>query len=195
MADTEPIHPSKMIMSKEIFVRFAEPRERTRLKAMQAFSMRSLGAAYYEAEVLDAFVADVGTMDDMLLADGTYLVAYSGTEIIGCGGWTSRRSAHEARIVRSAAQAARTATVCSVYIHPSFARRGIATALMSAIENEILSAGFDTASLTATLSSIPLYRRLGYRSGDAVAVELRNGMSFVAIKMDKRLRSSALRAA
>ncbi len=179
-------------MSKEIFVRFAEPREQARLKAMQAFSMRSLGAPFYEAEVLDAFVADVGTMDEALLADGTYLVAYSGAEIIGCGGWTSRRSV---RLVRGAAQIARTATVCSVYVHPGFARRGIATALMSAIENEILSAGFDTASLTATLSSIPLYRRLGYRSGDAVAIELRKGMSFVAMKMEKRLRSTALRAA
>lgn len=182
-------------MSKEIFVRFAEPRELARLKAMQAFSMRSLGAPYYEAEVLDAFVADVGTMDDLLLADGTYLVAYSGAEVIACGGWTSRRSVREARVVRGAAQVARTATVCSVYVHPSFARRGIATALMSAIENEILSAGFDTASLTATLSSIPLYRRLGYRCGDAVAVELRKGMSFVTMKMEKRLRSTALRAA
>jgi GNAT superfamily N-acetyltransferase len=86
-----------------------------------------------------------------------------------------------------AAPGVQKATVRSIFVHPDFARRGIAKAIMAAIEAEIVTANFTSASLTATLSGVPLYRSLGYSSGDAVTLKLRDGLVFVGIGMTKPL--------
>ncbi|RPI41735.1 MAG: hypothetical protein EHM67_07820 [Hyphomicrobiaceae bacterium] len=58
---------------------------------------------------------------------------------------------------------------------------------MGLIEAEIVAAGFRTASLTATLSGVPLYARLGYCATQSVALGLPEGLSFVGIAMTKDL--------
>jgi GNAT superfamily N-acetyltransferase len=83
----------------------------------------------------------------------------------------------------------------SVYVHPDFARRGIAREIMTAIEAEITAAGFAAASLTATLSGIPLYRRLGYRGGEPVSLALGNSLTFVGLGMSKILAQGVRKAA
>ena len=55
------------------------------------------------------------------------------------------------------------ATIRSIFVHPAWARRGVMRRLMAEIEGDVLSAGIRTAALTATLTGIPFYRRLGYR--------------------------------
>jgi hypothetical protein len=64
--------------------------------------------------------------------------------------------------------------------------------MMAMIEAEIAAAGFSQASLTATLSGIPLYRHLGYRSGQPVEVSLPNALLFVGLAMEKQLVGRAL---
>jgi GNAT superfamily N-acetyltransferase len=153
---------------------------------MQAHSFRTLGAAYYDDDVIEAFISGIGTMDDTLLDDGTYFVAKSEDRIAGCGGWSWRTPAYTARMANTAITPSVTkATVRSVYVHPDFARRGIARAIMATIEAHIIAAGFHAASLTATFSGIPLYRRLGYRGGQSVSLELGNSLTFVGLSMQK----------
>ena len=78
------------------------------LLAMQQRSMRLLGAPFYAREVVEAALAEMGTMDPRLIADGTYLVAELAGQIVGSAGWTMRPPNY-ARLLRQALRgAART---------------------------------------------------------------------------------------
>ena len=180
-------------MSSDIVIRFADPTDRRELRAMQALSFRTLGAPYYDGEVIDAFLASVGTMDDTLLHDGTFLAAVQGDRIVGCGGWSSRTPGYSSRIAGGPAPAPlRQATVRSIFVHPDFARRGIASAIMAAVEAEIAATNFGTAALTSTLSAIPLYRRLGYRGGTRTVLYLQGGLTFVGLGMAKQMLRASI---
>jgi GNAT superfamily N-acetyltransferase len=194
--DRETGSKENWIMSTEIQIGRAGPADRQELRDMQAHSFRTLAGAYYEDEVIEAFIA-MGTMDDSLLEDGTYYAARMQGRIVGCGGWSWRTPAYAARLAGPAPASVRNATVRSLYVHPDFARRGIASRLMAAIEMEIADSGYETAALTATLSGIPLYRRLAWRSGKPVVLDLPDGHTFVGLNMTKRLvsGSSGLRTA
>jgi len=71
------------------------------LLAMQQRSMRLLGAPFYAREVVEAALAEMGTMDPRLIADGTYLVAELAGQIVGSAGWTMRPPNY-ARLLRQA---------------------------------------------------------------------------------------------
>jgi hypothetical protein len=57
--------------------------------------------------------------------------------------------------------------------------------MMGVIEEQIAAVGFGTASLLATLSGIPFYRRLGYRSGQPVELRMPGAPTFVGVEMEK----------
>jgi len=162
------------------------------LKDLQAHSFRVLGTPYYGSDVVEAFI-EVGTMDPALLDEGTYFVAVSAGRIVGCGGWCLRTPSYAAYIVGAATSGGQTATVRSVYVHPLFARKGIARALMTAIEVEIAAAGLSAVSLAATLSGIPLYRRLGYRGEEPLILRLPTGHQIITLAMAKRLARTTLK--
>ena len=158
-------------MSTEILIRLAGLADRDELRAMQAQSFRELGAACYERSVIEAFISVIGTMDDSLLEQGTYYAAVAGGAIVGCGGWSDRTPGYAVHAVEASGRAqVGKATVRSIFVHPAWARRGIASTIMGLIEAEIAAAGFRTASLTATLSGVPLYassRLLRHAAGRA----------------------------
>lgn len=180
-------------MSTPILVRTACPDDGPELRAMQALSFRNLGAPWYEPEVIESFLAAIGTMDDSLLEQGTYYAAVADGRV-GCGGWSDRTPGYAAHGDGSAADVigASKATVRSIFVHPQWARLGIARTIMELIETGIASAGFLTAHLAATLSGVPLYRRLGYRSGGPVVLTLPGDMSFVCLTMSKELVTARL---
>jgi GNAT superfamily N-acetyltransferase len=155
---------------------------------MQVVSFRELGAPFYDEDIIEGFIGSVGTMDDALLDDGTYLVAVAEGRIVGSGGWSWRVPGYAVHANAAAAsQGVRNAKARSLFVHPHYARRGIARMLMATIESEIAAAGFHTVMLAATLSGIPFYRRLGYRSGEPVTIALPNGRMLATLAMMKTL--------
>jgi GNAT superfamily N-acetyltransferase len=180
----------------EIKVRMAAPRDRDALRAMQALSLRELGAADYAREAIEGLIGQVGTMDDWLIEDGTYLVATSRGELVGSGGWSTRQPGYGRWMAGAAPEQGHLAKVRSVYVHPGCARRGIARRLMTRLEEEIAAAGFNRASLAATLTGAPFYRRMGYAGDRRMAIDLGSGLRFPIVAMEKPLPArSALEAA
>ena len=55
------------------------------------------------------------------------------------------------------------ARIRKVFIHPSAARRGLATRLVTAAEAGARAAGHDRLLVRANVNAVPLYRKLGYR--------------------------------
>ncbi|WP_377194270.1 GNAT family N-acetyltransferase [Ruegeria meonggei] len=171
----------------DLVIHAASMADRTALRLMQAQAMRRLGADFYSRNAIDAFISEIGTMDDHLIEDGTYLIASLGGILVGCGGWSTRQASYSKCNAVETAVTSPRATVRSVYVHPTWARRGIGGRLMHRIEEDIAIAGFAKASLTATLSGMPLYQHLGYQPGRPVTLTLPGGINFGALEMAKSL--------
>lgn len=174
-------------MVNESQIRTATRADSDALIAMQALSLRKLAAPFYEPEVLEALIAQ-GTMDLELLDGRTYFVAESKGRILGSGGWTPHAPRYHGSLIEMEATEDKPhATLRSLFVHPDAARQGLASALMARIEADIVAAGYEMASLHATLSGIPFYRRQGWRSGLPAVLGLPGGKSLVGLSMTKRL--------
>ena len=55
-------------------------------------SVRGLQAQDYTPEQIDAALRTVFTVDTQLIEDGTYFVVEQDGEMIGCGGWSQRKT-------------------------------------------------------------------------------------------------------
>ena len=172
-------------MTSGITIRTADRSDRDALRALQALSLRTLAAPYYDSAALEAFIA-MGTMYDALLDGGTFFAVHEGAVLIGCGGWSSRMPDY-AKFAKDAVPGQKDATVRSVFVHPDWGRRGIGRRIMEKVEADIARAGFDQARLLAALSGVPLYRQLGWRSGETVTLELPGAFKLAGIEMSKRL--------
>ena len=161
--------------------------DRDALHALQHASMRALAASYYDEDVIEAFIAHVGTMDDALLDDGTYYTIHIGHTLAACGGWTLRAPSYMTHAAGTVRTIRPVVTARSVFVAPAFARCGLGWRIMTRIEAEIVRAGHDRASLTALFSGVPLYRRLGYRSLEPVVLAMPDGLKFIGVRMEKRL--------
>jgi GNAT superfamily N-acetyltransferase len=177
-------------MSVRATLRRATPRDAPRLRAMHRASLMTLGADAYSARQIETFLDEVGTVDEALLGDGTYMIAELGDAIAASGGWTLRRPSYDAHLPEEARKAPRKgrATIRSVFTDPRFARKGLASSIIEICEGEAAARGNATRlDLCATLSGLPLYRKLDYRSDASVSVPLSNGERFEAIYMTKSI--------
>jgi hypothetical protein len=62
------------------------------LRGVIAASARGLSIGYYEAEEVEAALCGAFGVDSQLVDDGTYFVAAADGDIVGCGGWSRRRT-------------------------------------------------------------------------------------------------------
>jgi GNAT superfamily N-acetyltransferase len=142
---------------------------------------------------MEAALGTVFGVDRQLIRDGTYFVAENGGTIIGCGGWSRRRSlygsdhgrAGEDGLLDPRRDAAR---VRAFFVHPAWARRGIGRSIIAACEQAIAHAGFRTADLVATLAGEPLYAAFGYLAVEHYDIPLAGGLSLPAVRMTKSIR-------
>jgi hypothetical protein len=125
-------------MSVRATLRRATSRDAPRLRAMHRASLITLGAGVYSARQIETFLDEVGTVDEALLADGTYMVAEVGDAIAASGGWTLRRPSYDAYLSEEALKAPWTgrATIRAVFTDPCFARLGLASKIVGICEGE-----------------------------------------------------------
>ena len=159
-------------------------------------SVRELQAAYYSTAQMEAALGSVFGVDRQLILDKTYFVVEHGGEIIGCGGWSKRKtlfgSDHQTN--RDDAEldpSMDSARIRAFFIHPAWARRGIGRRILDECEQRIRAAGFKSVELAATLSGVAFYAACGYVSGKRLDVPLPNGLSLKIVRMTKELHESA----
>jgi GNAT superfamily N-acetyltransferase len=173
-------------------LRRAHVGDRNRLRAMQALSFRALACEFYSPAEIEAFLTYVGTIDEHLLAEGTYHLIEVDGEVVASGGWSQFR----ANFGRSADPAAdlSVAKTRSVFVHPDWTRHGFGTRLMGRAEAEAFGAGFNEMELNAMLSGVGFYERLGYRRIRDIAVSMPEGVVFRGVTMRKPLTPEVARA-
>jgi GNAT superfamily N-acetyltransferase len=172
----------------QIEIRMAKPGEIPALRDLQERSLRVLGRRHYTATQIEAFIARIGTMDEYLVHDRTYLVAKLEGEIVGCGGWTTRPPGYASHAQGEVhAPDPSRATVRSVFVEPLAAGQGIGRRTMDGVERFMRMEGIRVAELGSTENGLAFYRRLGYRELNAFHVDIGDGNSMRLIRMSKPL--------
>lgn len=139
-------------------------------------STRILQLQYYKKSEIEAALELVNGIEDLITA-GSFLVADHEREIIGCGGWAIDVSDFLKAEIRG------------FFVHPNFARKGIATRLLATCENQCRQKGVQVLYLTATLSGEPFYKKSGFSELERFKQGLSNGESFELVKMAKEISS------
>ena len=173
-------------------VRLALHADAAELMTLVERSVRGLQARDYSESQLDAAIGTVFGVDLALIIDGTYFVAESGGKLIGCGGWSRRATLFgvhkEVRDERRLSPGNEPARIRAFFVDPDWARQGVATAILAACEEAAAEEGFTHASLAATLTGAPFYRRQGYYELRAFQTPLPNGEGMGLIAMEKILQ-------
>jgi len=162
------------------------------LQHLIARSARELGAQDYRPEQIEGALRGAFGVDSQLIDDGTYFVVELDGRLVGCGGWSHRRTlfggdAHRERDAAQLDPAVDAAKIRAFFVDPEHARRGIGRALLERCESEARARGFRRFELMGTLPGVRLYEALGYRRGALVHYPVAGGVTIEFVPMHKEL--------
>lgn len=131
-------------------------------------------------------------MDDQLIEDGTYFVVEDESKIVGCVGWSYRKSLFGGNSERNEPDPlldskTDSARVRAFFVDPAYARQGIGSALMMGCENALRTMGFTRVEISATLIVEPLYSKFGYKFFEHYEIALKGAESMKVVKMTKEI--------
>src|ERR1051325_1003685 len=155
--------------------------DQTDLKSLIARSARALCAPDYTPQQIEAALRGAFGVDTQLIMDGTYFVAVSDGNIVGCGGWSRRRTpfggdAGPERDSTELDPQREPAKIRAFFVDPTYARQGIGRALLERCEAEARAHGFSRLELTATLPGVRLYQSMGYTAQTEIQYEVHPGL-------------------
>ena len=173
-------------------IRLARDLDIAAIETLIPLSARALQAATYSAAQIEAALGSVFAVDRRLIADATYFVAERDAGIVGCGGWSRRRTLfggdrgvpRDDSLLDPSREPAR---IRAFFVHPAYARQGIGRALMQACERAAVAAGFGTLELVATLAGESLYAAFAFRAVERYELALAKGVSLPVVRMAKTL--------
>jgi GNAT superfamily N-acetyltransferase len=181
-----------MTLESKFTLRLATEADIRTLHALIEASVRGLQANDYTPAQIEGALGTVLGLDTQLITDRTYFVAeaFDRMRLAGCGGWSKRKTlfgadhgpGREPELLNPATDAAK---VRAIFVHPDFARQGLGSLILAAVENAANAAGFRRFEMGSTLAGIPLYRLNGYIEVECIAVPLWNGETLPVVKMVK----------
>lgn len=179
--------------NEQFTVRIAVPADIPAIRTLMARSIAELQKGFLSAPEIEAS-KDVMGLDTQLIEDGTYFAVIEAGTIVGCGGWSRRRTLfggdHSAgRDAGGLTPGEDAAKIRAMYTDPAHVRRGIGRIILGACEDAAAAAGFDRAEMAATLAGVPLYEACGYRKVEAFKSPTRAGVDVPLWRMEKALPS------
>lgn len=139
-----------------------------------------MGPAYQRA-LLEQALPFMTRANPMLLAGGTFFVATSGEDIVGCGGWSRERPGR-------GDTSPGLGHVRHFAVHPEYTGCGVGRYLYLACERQARSAGMDRFECYASLNAEGFYNRLGFERIEQIEVVLGNNATLPAVWMSRVLR-------
>src|SRR5579884_1899324 len=160
------------------------------IEALIPLSVRGLQAAHYSKAQMKAAIGTIFGVDRQLIRDGTYFVVEQDGKLLGCGGWSKRRSLYGADSMRTEPDPELDpkrdkARVRAFFIHPDWARRVIGRSIMKACEEAILAAGFRAVEISATLTGELLYASFGYKVVERYDIPMAGNLILPVVRMTK----------
>lgn len=174
-------------------IRYAAIEDRAKIQQLIAESARGLSREHYNDAQIETAIATVFGVDTDLIEDGTYFVAESEGELVGCGGWSRRRTlfggdqfaSRDRTYIDPAIDPAR---IRAFFIHPDHARKGIAQAILGRCESEAAAHGFRAMELLSTLPGIKFYKACGYTEQGTYDLQLTPDVKVEFVPMRKELK-------
>jgi predicted N-acetyltransferase YhbS len=181
-------------------IRKAMPGDVPALRALMHDSVRGLSRGFYTEAQVESALRHVLGPDTQLIADGTYhVVTTDDGAIVAAGGWSRRRTLYGGDQAKREGDdpvldpATEPARIRAFYVHPDWARRGLARQLYARCAADAAAAGFRELELVATLPGEPLYRALGFRAVEPADAELPDGARLPAVRMVRALDDAPAR--
>src|SRR5690349_13728961 len=94
------------------------------LEQLIAASVRGLSAGFYNSAQIDSALIHIFGVDTQLIFDGTYYLAEADNQIVGCGGWSRRKTLYGGDQVKLADEdslldpQAEAARMRAFFVHP-----------------------------------------------------------------------------
>lgn len=175
-----------------MIIRQATMDDRESIKQLIAESARALSREHYNDVQIDAAIATVFGVDTDLIDDGTYFVAESSDVLVGCGGWSRRKTLfggdqYSSRDAGYLDPETEPAKIRAFFIHPDHARKGIARAILARCESEARAHGFRALELMATLPGVEFYKSCGFSERGSFDLDLPDGVKLELVPMEKEL--------
>jgi len=179
-------------LSLDYTIRKARLDDRDAIQELIAASARGLSQSDYSNRQIESAISDVFGVDTSLIADGTYFVAEHDGQLAGCGGWSKRKTLFggdqfAGRDTTQLDPRCEPAKIRAFFVHPQWARKGIAQAILSRCEAEARAAGFRSLELMATLPGVRFYAACGYKESPPFHYELASGGTLPLVPMRKEL--------
>jgi GNAT superfamily N-acetyltransferase len=184
--------PSRDREEHKMTVRVATMADVPALRELIGLSVRGLSVGFYTVAQVDAAMDEVFGVDTQLVADGTYYVVDGSTGPAAAGGWSARRTLFGGDQMKQADDplldpASDAARIRAFFVHPDWARRGLARQLYAACERAASAAGFRRFELMATLPGEPLYGALGFTGVERVVLTLADDVALPLVRMTRRI--------
>lgn len=177
----------------DYIIRKARLDDREAIERLIVESARRLSREDYSEAQIEEAIRTVFGVDTNLILDGTYFVADSSGALVGCGGWSKRKTLFggdqfAGRDSSELDPKVEAAKIRAFFVHPQWARKGIGRAILSACEGDARAHGFRSLELMATLPGLKLYKACGYEGDERVEYEMGGGVSIGFVPMKKDLR-------
>jgi GNAT superfamily N-acetyltransferase len=173
-------------------VRLATLADVPALQALIAISARELSVGFYTSAQVEAAVTHIFGVDTQLVVDGTYFVIDAPEGPAAAGGWSARRTLYGGDQRKGGVDprldpATEPARIRAFFVHPRWARRGLARRLYAACARAAWAAGFRQFELMATRPGEPLYAVLGFAVTERVTVALPGGVEVPFARMERAI--------
>jgi GNAT superfamily N-acetyltransferase len=174
-------------------LRLADPEDTPRLRDLIERSVRALSVGYYSGPQIESALRYVLGPDTRLIADRTYYVIETDAgELVAAGGWSRRRTLYGGDQMKGAEDplldpATEAARIRAFFVHPGWARRGLARRLFDRCAADAAEAGFRALELMAALPGEPLYRALGFVPLERSVAGLPDGEVLPVVRMVRPL--------
>jgi GNAT superfamily N-acetyltransferase len=176
-------------------IRVATSRDAEAIDALMKQSIRDIFPQFYDEAQTTSSVVHIGSVDRMLIEDGTYFVIEEADELIACGGWSRRDKlytgsgpgASDARLLEPDKEPAR---VRAMFVRPDRTRRGLGMRILEACEAAARAEGFRTLALMATLPGVLLYERYGFTATRRTTITLPDGVTLASVAMERPISTA-----
>ena len=177
----------------QYLIRKASLNDCNKIEELIAISARGLSINDYTSEQIEGALSGAFGLDTQLIRDGTYFVAEADELMVGCGGWSRRKTLFgsdksESRDSAELNPETDAAKIRAFFIHPEWARKGIGKAILERCESEAKLYGFNSLELMSTLPGVKFYRSCGFIGTEQIEYKLPSGTFITFLPMKKVLK-------
>jgi GNAT superfamily N-acetyltransferase len=179
---------------RNIAIRRASRDDMHAISTIATSATRSLCAHDYTPKQIESLLRYSLSDNVQLIDDRTYFVIENAGQIVAAGGWSYRAAlmanttADDQTDPRAIVDPALApARLRGFFVHPHFARRGLARTLVALCERAAANAGYSHLELIATATGRRLYRACGFTDIEWITQTYPTGVTIVIHRMSKAI--------